>query len=97
MTKVNLDWCCCSLSCLLKQVQLITQRKWQCELFPWLSILHVSNWWPAGQMWPAMSFYVDREALNFKPQLAYFFGTVVVLYLFTKANDVFCHVITLLF
>jgi len=48
-------------------------------------------------MWPAMSFYVDREALNFKPQLAYFFGTVVVLYLFTKANDVFCHVITLLF
>jgi len=30
---------------------------------------HVSNWWPAGRMWP--SFYVARKAY-FKPQLAYF-------------------------
>jgi len=27
-----------------------------------LSRAHVSNWWPTGQMWPATSFYVVREA-----------------------------------
>jgi len=30
----------------------------------------VSKWWPAGQMWPATSFYVAYEA-NLKPQLVY--------------------------
>jgi len=40
-----------------------------------LITLHVSNWWPADQMWPAMSFYVASEA-NFSG-----------LYLFTKVND----------
>ena len=60
---------------------------------------HVSKWWPAGEMLLATSFYVAREIFKyFNPQPVYFFGTIVVSYLFTKANDVLCrHVITLLF
>jgi len=41
--------------------QYYSPADWARELFK-PSMAHVSNWWPLGQMWPAISFYVDCEA-----------------------------------
>jgi len=58
---------------------------------------YVSNWWPAGQMWPATPSYEAREASILSLSLLIFLELYWFINVFIKANGILCHVVTLLF